>query len=76
MKPNNKAHPVSQREEPLRQEPLRQEPLRKEPSLDHRYGKIGISAVAAAVRYQSEAKKPADAPAAPRDERWLAEATA
>jgi hypothetical protein len=71
MKSNNKAHPVSEREEPLRREPLR-----TEPSLDHRYGKIGISAVAAALRYQSEAKKPADAPAAPRDERWLAEATA
>ena len=31
--------------------------------LDARFGKIGISAVAAAVRYQSEAKNPAYAPA-------------
>jgi hypothetical protein len=30
--------------------------------LDARFGKIGISAVAAAVRYQSEAKNPAYAP--------------
>lgn len=32
--------------------------------LDRRYGRIGISAVAAAVRYQSEAKSQAPAPAA------------
>jgi hypothetical protein len=31
-------------------------------SLDNRYGQIGISAVAAAVRYQGEAKNPAYAP--------------
>jgi hypothetical protein len=30
--------------------------------LDRQYGKIGISAVAAAVRYQSDAKNPAYAP--------------
>jgi len=36
------------------------------PSLDCRYGKIGISAVAAAMRYQSEPKNPAYAPAVPR----------
>jgi hypothetical protein len=35
-------------------------------NLDRRYGKIGIPAVAAAVRYQSEAKNPAYAPAEPR----------
>jgi hypothetical protein len=32
--------------------------------LDRCYGSIGISAVAAAVRYQSDAKNPAYAPAA------------
>ena len=32
-------------------------------ALDARFGKIGISAVAAAVRYQSDAKNPAYAPA-------------
>jgi hypothetical protein len=32
-------------------------------ALDCRYGKIGISAVAAAVRYQGSAKNPAYAPA-------------
>ena len=38
--------------------------------LDRRYGAIGISAVAAALRYQSEAKNPAYAPVAakPREE--------
>jgi hypothetical protein len=37
-------------------------------SLDRRYGKIGISAVAAALPYQSDAKNPAYAPVAPRDD--------
>jgi hypothetical protein len=40
------------------------------PSLDCRYGKIGISAVAAAMRYQSEPKNPAYAPAVPRSGNW------
>ncbi len=35
------------------------------PDLDRCYGKIGISAVAAAVRYQSEARKASAKPAAP-----------
>ncbi len=39
--------------------------------LDGRYGKIGISAVAAALAYQSAAKNTAYAPVTPRDdERW------
>lgn len=39
-------------------------------ALDHRYGEIGISAVAAAARYQGAGKNPAYAPVAnPRDER-------
>lgn len=43
---------------------------RNEPNLDSRYGEIGISAVAAAVRYQSAAKNPAYAPVVPsKDER-------
>jgi hypothetical protein len=33
-------------------------------ALQHCYGQIGISAVAAAVRYQGESKNPAYAPAA------------
>ena len=37
-------------------------------SLDCRYGKIGISAVAAAMRYQSEPRNMAYAPAVPRGE--------
>jgi hypothetical protein len=39
---------------------------RNEPNLDSRYGQIGISAVAAALQYKSEAKNPAYAPVAPR----------
>jgi hypothetical protein len=42
-------------------------------SLDCRYGKIGISAVAAAMRYQSERKNLAYAPVAPRGDRWQSE---
>jgi hypothetical protein len=38
-------------------------PAREHPELDRRYGAIGISAVAAAVRYQSDGKNPAYAPA-------------
>ena len=39
--------------------------------LDSRYGEIGISAVAAALHYQSDAKNPAYAPAEPqRDQRF------
>ena len=37
-------------------------------SLDCRYGKIGISAVAAAMRYQSESKNMAYAPVTPRSD--------
>jgi hypothetical protein len=36
------------------------------PNLDSRYGKIGISAVAAAMRYQGEPRNTAYAPAVPR----------
>ena len=36
-------------------------------ALQHRYGKIGIPAVAAAVRYQGDVKNPAYAPIASRD---------
>ena len=44
---------------------------REDANLDGRYGKIGISAVAAALRYQSEAKNPAYAPVVPRADKWL-----
>jgi len=47
------------------------------PSLDRCYGKIGISAVAAALPYQSDAKNLAYAPVAHRlDAEWLAEKAA
>ncbi len=50
---------------------------RKGEDLDGRYGKIGISAVAAALPYQSDAKNPAYAPVVPRDDhRHLEMATA
>lgn len=38
------------------------EQRRERAELDARYGKIGISAVAAALRYGSDAKNPAYAP--------------
>lgn len=38
-------------------------PVVTESALDRSYGEIGISAVAAAVRYQGDAKNPAYAPA-------------
>jgi hypothetical protein len=41
---------------------------RRGEDLDGRYGKIGISAVAAALPYQSDAKNPAYAPVVPRDD--------
>jgi len=40
------------------------EQRRERAELDPRFGKIGISAVAAAMRYASERKNPAYAPAA------------
>jgi hypothetical protein len=46
---------------------------REDNRLDHRYGKIGIPAVAAAVAYQSEVKNPAYAPVVPDAEKWLTE---
>jgi len=39
------------------------EQRRDRAELDTRFGKIGISAVAAAMRYQSDTRKPADASA-------------
>jgi hypothetical protein len=51
-------------------------PKRAEESLDGRYGKIGISAVAAALPYQSDAKNPAYAPTVPRDDYRYADTAA
>ena len=39
-------------------------PSRERADLDRRYGEIGISAVAAALHYRSDAKNPAYAPVA------------
>jgi hypothetical protein len=46
------------------------------PTLDCRYGRIGISAVAAAALYQGSAKNPAYAPASSNWRHRLAEAAA
>jgi len=40
-------------------------PRRERPNLDARYGKIGISAVAAAVKYHGEPRTQAEVPLAP-----------
>ncbi|HSJ40955.1 MAG: hypothetical protein ACXU9C_10270 [Xanthobacteraceae bacterium] len=48
----------------------------KEPNLDSRYGEIGISAVAAALQFQSEGKNPAYAPAVHELDKWNAEMAA
>jgi hypothetical protein len=49
-----------------------------EPNLDSRYGEIGISAVAAALQYKTEAKtdakNPASAPASQQWDKWTADA--
>lgn len=44
------------------------ESIRECPNLDRLYGKIGISAVAAAMRYHSEPRNPAYAPAFPQND--------
>jgi hypothetical protein len=46
---------------------------RKVPGLAVRYGEIGISAVAAAMRYQSDVKDPAEAPTGRQLDRWTTE---
>jgi hypothetical protein len=56
MQANNKKNPVNKKD-----------PVREHPDLDRCYGAIGISAVAAAVRYQSDSKNPEYAPA---ESRW------
>jgi hypothetical protein len=53
----------TQRSEPSPR--ARPEQRRERAELDARYGKIGISAVAAAVRYQSDSRNPAYAPVSP-----------
>jgi hypothetical protein len=44
---------------------------RETQNLEVRYGEIGISAVAAAMRYQGDAKTPAHGPADCQPDRWL-----
>jgi hypothetical protein len=46
---------------------------REESNLDSRYGAIGISAVAAALPYRSELKKPAYAASDNELDKWIAE---
>jgi hypothetical protein len=52
------------------------EQRRERAELDARYGKIGISAVAAALRYPTDTKNPAYAPAVLRENREPEEAVA
>ena len=60
--------PKSGQETARRDSELRREQV----NLDHRYGRIGISAVAAALPYITVAKKPAHAPVAVRiDSRFI-----
>ena len=54
----------------------RENARRDAPNLDSRYGQIGISAVAAALPYQSEGKNPAYAPAEQNVEKWIADKAA
>jgi len=49
---------------------------RKESNLDSRYGEIGIPAVAAALRYQSELRNPAQEPVEHRQDDRVAEPVA
>jgi hypothetical protein len=56
--------------------PSREDVSRSEPNLDSRYGEIGISAVAAALQFQSAAKNPAYAPAVHELDKWTAEMAA
>ena len=44
----------------------KKKPAQERPDLDGRYGKIGISAVVAALPYLSQARNPAYAPAEPQ----------
>jgi hypothetical protein len=46
---------------------------REAQNLEVRYGKIGISAVAAAMRYQGDATTPADVSTDGQPDRWLRE---
>ena len=57
--------------------PSKQNTPREEQTLDARYGEIGISAVAAALKFKSESKNPAYAPVVPElDEDRIAERAA
>ncbi len=57
--------------------PSKQNAPREAQALATRYGEIGISAVAAALKFKSESKKPAYAPVAPElDEERIAEMAA
>jgi hypothetical protein len=50
---------------------------RDEPSLDSRYGEIGISAVAAALQFESKAaKNPSYASVIPKLDNWRADEAA
>jgi hypothetical protein len=68
--------PASRKASPKAEPQPKPKPKPEVPNLDCRYGKIGISAVAAAMRYQSEPRNTAYAPAVPRAENWRSEGLA
>jgi hypothetical protein len=53
-----------------------QEGARNEPNLDSRYGEIGISAVAAALKYKTKAETPAPQRTAAIADKWADAAAA
>jgi hypothetical protein len=62
--------------EPDRDRQSKQEPRRPATHLDGRYGDIGIPALAAALRYSSQGKSPADEPEVQTTDRRFADARA
>lgn len=66
----------SQQEPQQEPQPEQPDPRHQQSSLDRRYGKIGILAVAAAARYAGTGKKPAGAPRASQiDQRFIERAS-
>src|SRR5437016_13457969 len=63
-----RAQPEEYRRKAMNREHPTPSPRPQRADLDARYGEIGISAVAAAVRYKGDARNPRYAPVAPNPE--------
>jgi hypothetical protein len=63
-----RGEPQSRKADPTRAQPPKIPPSKTE--LDRRYGRIGISAVAAAIPFQNELRGPDCAQAAPTTYAW------